>query len=93
MSLRSTLYPKTPSGRAVAFVHRADGTGGLGEIDSYTPTEEGSLLRRRRVEMGLSLRELASRLSLTPAEVAALECGRAGTSDWDAVFAGLRGTP
>lgn len=70
-----------------------DGTCGLGEVDSYTPTEEGCMLRRRRVEEGLSLRELASRLNLTPAEVSALECGRAGTADWDAVFAGLRGTP
>lgn len=74
---------KTP-----AFVDYADGTGELKTLDRpvYPASPDGEAFRRLRVERGVSLREAARRLGISPADVSGLEFGRVVPRDgWTVV--------
>jgi transcriptional regulator with XRE-family HTH domain len=45
-------------------------------LDSSSPSELGGILRRRRDQLGLSMRETARRIGISPSYLAALEQGR-----------------
>lgn len=52
----------------------------LNTMTSGTNSDPGSAVRRQRLRRGLSLRELASRVGVSPATVSAVENGRTGVS-------------
>lgn len=48
----------------------------------YPPSPQGEAFRTARVGAGLSLREMASQMRITPTDLAAVERGAAMPEDW-----------
>jgi hypothetical protein len=88
-----TVRKVEPCGTRTVYGHVNRGdqphTWGPIEVPAYPPSPNGDRLRARRVELGLGLRDAATRLGLAPVELSGLERGSYTTDDWDAAFAAL----
>lgn len=86
------VFSVLPIGRrsSVAFVHR---TGGCAlepvELNVYPDSPEGKASRRQRVELGLTIRDVAKAFGVSAVEVSGVERGSHRPESWEAWVGGL----
>ena len=83
----------TGATRTLAFVDYADRSGEMKEVDLlvYPPHPQGDRLREARVQVSVSMGELAKVLGITAAELSGLEHGSYTTDQagWDECWTAL----